>query len=106
VFRVEWFYPWIDGWHYTGALHVDDTLYGERQGNQPIPFRWLQRYGNGCLVCDRVSAFNGKSGIWFLAVKNGVWRLSGTAATMCGGPLPLDTRNALVNAVERKKTRE
>ena len=105
TFRVAWFYPWSDGWHYRGAIQVDDVLDGDCLDKQPIPFHWLEKYDNGCLICDRISRLNKKSGVWLLVKRNGAWSLVGTAATICGDPLPLETRGTVVDAIRRKRTR-
>src|SRR5260370_26124308 len=57
TFRVIWFYPWFDGWHYSGALQVDDVLFGDHRANEPIPFYWLGTYGTSCLILRRLSVF-------------------------------------------------
>ena len=106
TFGVDWHYPWIDGWHYSGSLHVDEVLFGDRKPHDPIPFRWLEKYGISCLICDRISDFKGKSGVWFLSAKNGEWQFSGTMARVCGGPSPLDTRKTLIEAVQERKPKD
>ena len=102
-FRVDWCLPWLDGWHCSGAIHVTETLYGAGIQNNIVPFRWKERYGNICLVCEKVSRFHGNRGIWFLARKDGAWLLSGTTASWCAGPSPMDCREAVVQAIGRKK---
>ena len=106
TFRVIWFYPWFDGWHYSGALQVDDVLFGDHRGHEPIPFYWLETYGSSCLICDRLSMFDNDSGIWLLTRRNGAFQLAGTEATWCGGPLPLDTREIVDRAIDRKKAKK
>jgi hypothetical protein len=103
VFRVQSFYPWIDGWHYRGRPDVEEALYWNGQPSRQIPFRWLEKYGSSCLNCDRLSLFGRRQGIWLLATKHGILALSGTEATVCGGPLPREARTAVMNAIQRKK---
>lgn len=103
VFRVTWFYPWLDGWHYSGVLQVDDVLYGDHTQKERIQFRWIERYGNSCLICERVSRLDAETGIWLLARTNGALQLRGTAATLCGGPLPLDTKRTVMEALIKRK---
>lgn len=103
-FSVTWFHPWFDGWHYSGALYIDEVLYGKPVQERAIPFSWLESYGGTCLICDRLSSLKGKSGIWLLIMKNGEWLITGTAATLCG-PLPLDTLNTVTAAIEQKKAK-
>lgn len=106
TFRVAWFYPWSDGWHYRGAIQVDDVLDGDGLDKQPIPFHWLERYGNSRLICDRISRLHKTSGVWLLVKRNGAWSLVGTAATFCGDSLPLEARGTVVDAIRRKRTRK
>ncbi|MBM3787330.1 MAG: hypothetical protein FJW30_23470 [Acidobacteria bacterium] len=42
TFRVGWFYPWFDGWHYSGAPHIERVLDGSRKADLPIEFRWKE----------------------------------------------------------------
>jgi hypothetical protein len=106
TFRVVSFYPWFDGWHYSGELQVDDVLLGDRRGKEPIPFHWLETYGTSCFICGRLSMFDGDSGIWLLTRKNGAFQFAGTAASWCGGPLPLDARKIVARAVNRRTAKK
>jgi hypothetical protein len=98
-FGVDWCLPWFDGWHCSGAIHVQESLRGEWKPKDAVRLRWKERYGNTCLVCEKVSRLHGDSGIWFLAKKDGAWQLSGTKATFCDGPLPMDCRDAVLKAI-------
>lgn len=60
TFRVGRFYPWFDGWHYSGALEIEKVLHGSRKAEPPIPFRWKEGYGASCLICDRMSLIGGQ----------------------------------------------
>lgn len=104
TFKVTWLFPWIDGWHYRGVLHADEVLLDGGSGKRQIPFEWLERYGNRCLICERISQFNGKSGIWLLTRAKDGLRLSGTAATLCGGPLPAGASKLVREAIQRRRT--
>jgi hypothetical protein len=101
-FAVDRCLPWFDGWHCDGAIQVAETLYGDLKKNDAVQFRWKERYGNTCLVCEKISLFRDHKGVWFLARKNGAWRLSGTMASFCDGPLPMDCRDAVLQAIRRK----
>jgi hypothetical protein len=103
TFRVGWFYPSFDGWHYSGALHIEKVLDGSRKADPPIEFRWKEGYGATCLVCDRMSRISRQRGIWLLTQKDGQWRFSGTAATLCGWSLPMHVRGAVETAIRQKK---
>ncbi len=39
-FRVGWCLPWFDGWHCSGAIHVEESLYGDLTQNATVPFIW------------------------------------------------------------------
>lgn len=104
TFRVGWFYPWIDGWHYSGALYVEKVLDGNRRADPSIEFRWIEGYGATCLGCDRMSRIAGQRGIWLLTQRDGQWRFSGTAATFCGWSLPMHAQDAVEQAIRGKRT--
>lgn len=101
-FKVNWFYPWLDGWHYSGALRVGEVLYGDGRVERQIPFRWLEGFGSSCLMCDRLSWFDRRSGIWLLTKKGGSFQFSGTVATLCGEALPMEARAIVVEAIRRR----
>ena len=105
AFKVARFYPWVDGWHYSGVLDTDEVLLGDGPGRRTLPFSWLETYENDCRICERMSQFDHKSGIWILTTTNGGFRLTGTAATLCGGPLPLEALDRIKDAIGRKRTR-
>ena len=105
TFRVDWFYPWFDGWHYSGALHINEVLDGGRTSGPPIEFRWKEIYGATCITCNRMSRINGERGIWLLTEKEGRWLFSGTAATLCGWSLPMHVRGVVEQAIRAKRTR-
>jgi hypothetical protein len=104
TFRVGWFYPWFDGWRYSGALHIEKVLDGSRKAEPPIEFRWKESYGATCLWCERMSRINVQRGIWLLTQKQGQWLFSGTAATLCGWSLPMHVRGAVEKAILEKRT--
>lgn len=104
TFEVTRWFPWIDGWHYRGVLHADEVLFDGGSAKRQIPLEWVERYGNHCLICERISQFDGKSGIWLLARAKDGLRLSGTAATLCGGPLPVEASSLVREAVQRRRT--
>jgi hypothetical protein len=102
TFRAGSFYPWFDGWHYSGALHIERVLDGSRKADPPIEFRWKEGYGATCLVCDRMSRISRQRGIWLLTQKDGQWRFSGTAATLCGWSLPMHVQGAVEKAIRER----
>jgi hypothetical protein len=104
TFRVGWLYPWFDGWRYSGALHIETVLDGSRKAELPIEFRWKEGYGTSCLPCDRMSRINRQRGIWLLTQKDGHWRFSGTAATLCGWSLPMHVQGAIEKAIREKSS--
>jgi hypothetical protein len=104
TFRVGWFYPWFDGWHYSGALHIEKVLDGSRQADPPIEFRWKEGYGATCLLCDRMSRISPQRGIWLLTQKDGQWRFSGTAASPCGWSLPMGVQGAVEKAIRERSS--
>jgi hypothetical protein len=104
TFRVGWFYPWFDGWHYSGALHIDKVLDGSRKADPPIEFRWKEGYCATCLVYDRMSRISRQRGIWLLTQKDGQWRFSGTAATACGWSLPMHVQGAVEKAIRERSS--
>jgi hypothetical protein len=73
-FGVDRCWPWLDGWHCSGAIHVKESLYGDLKPNDAVPFRWKENYGGSCLVCQYVSRLNGAMGVWFLSKKSGSWQ--------------------------------
>ena len=107
TFHVVWFYPWFDGWHYSGALDIEDVLYGDHPLHDPILFHWLEKYGFSlCRICERVSLLNRKSGVWLLTRMNGALELLGTGAMFCDAPLPSDTRKTVIQAIQQKRTKK
>ena len=69
TFRVAWFYPWFGGWHYTGAIHTEEILYGDHSANRGVPLRWKEGYGSTCLISEKLSRFQGERGIWLVTQK-------------------------------------
>jgi hypothetical protein len=104
TFKVGWHYPWFDGWHYSGALYIEKVLDGSRMADPPIEFWWKEGYGSTCLVCDRMSQVSNQRGIWLLTQKNGQWRFSGTAATLCNWSLPMHVQGAVEKAIREKSS--
>lgn len=102
TFKVGWCLPWFDGWHCNGAVHVVESLYGPWKATDAIQFRWRERYGNACLACEKVSQFDGDSGIWFLSNSEGTWRFTSTGASWCGGPFAASDRDLVVGLIRQK----
>jgi hypothetical protein len=102
TFKVDRCLPWFDGWHCSGEVHVAESIHGDWKPSQTVPFRWKERFGNICLVCEKVSQFDGQNGIWFLTKKNDVWAFTPTGAFWCGGPFPLDDRDAVIRLVRQR----
>ena len=67
-----------------------------------MPFRGRERYGDTCFVCEKVSQFNGHAGIWFLTKKHDAWEFTSTGAFWCGGPFPMDDRDAVIGLIRQK----
>jgi hypothetical protein len=67
-FGVDRCWPWFDGWHCSGAIRVEESLFGDRKPLDAVPFHWKERYGANCFVCDQVSRLHGDRGIWFLTI--------------------------------------
>jgi hypothetical protein len=42
TFGMEWCWPWFDGWHCSGALHIEESLFGEWHANHAVLFRWRE----------------------------------------------------------------
>jgi hypothetical protein len=36
-FAVDWCWPWFDGWHCSGAVHVEESLYGDSEAELRTP---------------------------------------------------------------------
>ena len=103
TFRVDWSYPWFDGWHYSGSIHVQESLKGKRRLEGPIAFRWREGYGASCLICERLSRLNGKHGIWLLRERGGEYETVGTVAQFCREPLPMESLKTVVELVKSAK---
>jgi len=101
-FQKDWCLPWLDGWHCSGAVHITESLYGGWKPSEAVQFRWKERYGNSCLVCEKVSQFDGHKGIWFLTKKNDTWQFTSTGALWCGGPFPMDEQDAVIRLVRQR----
>lgn len=101
-FTVDWCLPWFDRWHCKGAIHVEESLYGELKPHAVIPFRWKEAYGTTCFPCEKLSIFDDHSGIWLLARKKGALQFSGTMADWCGGPLPMECRDTVVRCIRQR----
>jgi hypothetical protein len=102
TFRVAWFYPWFDGWHYSGAIHAEEILYGDRSANRVVPLRWKQGYGSTCLISEKLSRFQGERGIWLVAQTDGEWQLLKTRI-WGGGPFQLDSRETVRQLLKQKR---
>jgi len=100
TFKTGFHFPWFDGWHYSGRIDIEEVLYGGTL-RTAITLQWKERYSS-CLVCEKKSAYDGKKGIWFVTKANGGWHHSETKL-WCGGPLPLDSRQDVVEAVKNKE---
>ena len=104
-FQVDWCLPWFDGWHCSGAIHVAESLRGSWKPSEAVQFRWKERYGDTCLVCEKVSQFHRHKGIWFLTKKNDAWQFTLTGAFWCGGPFPMDDRDAVIRLIRQRDSR-
>ncbi len=101
-FDVEWCWPWFDGWHCSGAIHVEESLYGHWKVNEAVPFRWREHYGPTCFICTRISRLDGDKAIWFVSKKDGAWRFSGPHFGWCDEGLPLDCRDAVIRCIRQR----
>jgi hypothetical protein len=107
TFRPILSFPWFDGWHRSAKIEVEEVLFGaSRLSSTAVPLTWVEPYlppSHSCLVR---SWFVNTDGIWFLAKQQGTWELSGTKAVWCGGPLPLNSRGAVLQAVGSHRNQE
>lgn len=62
-FGNDWCLPWFDGWHCSGAIHVQESLYGQSKTNDAVRFRWTEPFGTTCFICKKVSRLHGVKGI-------------------------------------------
>lgn len=102
-FRVHRCLPWFDGWHCVGAIHIEEPLHGNLKSDEGILFRWKEPYGSACQICEQVSRLDGEKGIWFVKKSNGIWQLSGTRAVWCGGPLPMDCYDTVLQCARQRR---
>jgi hypothetical protein len=60
-------YPWIDGWHVSGRLDVDEVLFGGVLTHQ-IDYHLICRWSAGCRrwTAPPMAEWFGDRGIWFL----------------------------------------
>jgi hypothetical protein len=102
-FRVSRTYPWFDGWHYSAAIKVKEFMYGGGKNRSEIPFRWTEHWGGTCLVCTRLSQYDGASGIWFLHERDGALDIVNvTHESFCGKPLPMTLHEVVAKAIRMK----
>jgi hypothetical protein len=102
-FAVDWCWPWLDGWHCSGAIHVEESLYGDRKVKEALVFYWKEPYGSTwCFACAKLCRLDGDRAIWFLERQNGAWRFSGPHAFWCDESVPLDCRDAAVQCVRQR----
>jgi len=102
-FVVDSCWPWIDGWHCTGGIHVQEGLLGPWKATQVVPFRWKEHYGSGCFICEKWSRLKGETGIWLLNRKDGLWSILGTG--LCSGAIPLEHRGVVDGAIKQRGAR-
>lgn len=101
-FKVDWCLPWFDGWRCSGAVHIAESLRGDWRSSQLVPFRWKERYGSACLICEKVSQFHSHKGIWFLTKTNDTWQFTPTVAFLCGDPFSMNDRDTVLNLIRQK----
>jgi hypothetical protein len=108
TFRAPWCLPWFDGWHCSGGIDVDEVLFGNFASGRRIAFRWEESLFRGDSgVCYRFTDLRGKRGIWLLsrdARMQGGWRIEKTIAAFCAGPLPMNCRDLVEDAVSKTAT--
>src|SRR5947199_8177559 len=39
--RKPWSFPWFDGWHFLGSIHVDEVLSGTTSPGQELSYRFV-----------------------------------------------------------------
>ena len=104
TFQVRHWFPWFDGWHYRGTLQVQTVLHGTVRVDEFLQYHWLEPYLPASHACHRLSSwFDRLRGIWFLKRVGNEWALSGTMAVWCGGPLPLDARDAVQKVMDARR---
>jgi hypothetical protein len=102
-FHEERTYPWIDGWHVTGTVAVDEVLYGSavpRRINYRLVCRWAM-----CRTwpSPRIAKFFGEKGIWFLRSVNAqTWGPPGYEG-IDPGFRTIDQRSAYEDYIRRYK---
>lgn len=67
-----------------------------------MPFHWRGRYGNSCVLCEKISQFDGQTGICFLRKMGGSWLFTRTGTPLCGDPFPIDDRDAMVSLIRQR----
>jgi hypothetical protein len=104
TFRVHPSFPWFDGWHRRGTLQVQSVLFGNVKVGDSLQYLWLEPFIPASHACGRLSSwFDQTQGIWFLKRNGDGWKLSGTLAVWCGGPLPMDARDAVLDVVNKRR---
>src|SRR4051794_39430783 len=60
-------YPWVDGWHVTGVIRVEETLYGGTVPRQ-INFLFVCRWNSLCQWWPppKLPSMFKERGLWFL----------------------------------------
>ena len=105
-FKMNWCLPWFNGWHCSGRILVEEKLFDDPVQSGEVFFYWTEPFRRPCFFCEQLSRRAGQKGIWFLSVENGELKSSGSPGISCGGPLPMDARFAVIEAVQRKKLRK
>jgi hypothetical protein len=107
TFKVDWPWPSLHGWQYSGEIQVERVLKGKLISSF-VPFRWVEpfHWSRGCLVtCEgSMSRFRNRRGIWLLTRSRRtatVWELSGGPAAYCGD-LPLRYHQAVITAIHKE----
>jgi hypothetical protein len=69
-------FPWLDGWHYTGTIDVDEVLFGPRPP-ATLTYRFVCPYGYCHTWWAPFPAFYRAKGMWFLQpIDERSWRTS------------------------------
>jgi hypothetical protein len=104
TFELNYSLPWFNGWHRNGTLRVETVLHGNAKVGDALQYRWLEPFLPASHSCQNVSSwFQRTKGIWFLKQKGNDWSLSGTKAVWCGGPLPLEAREAVQKVIDSRR---
>jgi hypothetical protein len=107
TFRAPWCWPWFDGWHCSGGIGVEEILSGNFRKGGSVPFRWREPFVRGDSgVCYWFTDLRNKRGIWLLTedirMPSG-WRIQGTIATFCAGPLPIKCKTRVESAIRNAR---